>query len=50
MVTPRDILFECPACGKSLVVDDVAQGMTVECPQCHIRGCLEIRFQDLGVS
>lgn len=32
----RDILFECPACGKSLVVDDAAEGLTIACPQCHI--------------
>jgi DNA-directed RNA polymerase subunit RPC12/RpoP len=35
VITPRDILFECPACGKSLVVDEAAEGMIVECPQCH---------------
>jgi predicted RNA-binding Zn-ribbon protein involved in translation (DUF1610 family) len=36
IVTPRDILFECPGCGKSLVVDEDAEGMIVECPKCHI--------------
>jgi uncharacterized Zn finger protein (UPF0148 family) len=35
-ITPRDILFECPACGKSLVVDETAEGLTIPCPQCHI--------------
>lgn len=35
-VGDRDILFECPACNKSLVVDETAEGMIVECPQCHI--------------
>jgi hypothetical protein len=35
-ITPRDILFECPACGKSLVVDEQAQGLIIDCPQCHI--------------
>jgi DNA-directed RNA polymerase subunit RPC12/RpoP len=35
-VTPRDILFECPSCGKSLVVDEQAQGLIIDCPQCHI--------------
>jgi hypothetical protein len=34
-ITPRDILFECPACGKNLVVDDAAEGLIVDCPQCH---------------
>jgi hypothetical protein len=33
-ITPRDILFACPACGKNLVVDEVAEGMIVDCPQC----------------
>jgi phage FluMu protein Com len=36
VITPSDILFECPACGKSLVVDEAAEGLTVECPKCHI--------------
>ncbi len=35
-ITPRDILFECPACGKSLVVDESAQGLIIDCPRCHI--------------
>lgn len=30
-----DIDFECPACGKNLVVDDAAEGMIVDCPQCR---------------
>src|SRR5271169_6469207 len=34
-VTPSDILFECPACAKSLVVDDTAEGMIIDCPQCR---------------
>jgi predicted RNA-binding Zn-ribbon protein involved in translation (DUF1610 family) len=36
VVTPRDILFECPSCGKSMVIDQAAEGYTIECPQCHI--------------
>lgn len=36
VVTPRDILFECPSCSKSLVVDEAAEGMIVDCPQCQI--------------
>jgi hypothetical protein len=35
-ISPRDILFECPACGKSLVVDEAAQGLIIDCPRCHI--------------
>ena len=31
-VGDRDILFECPSCNKSLVVDETAEGMIVECP------------------
>ena len=33
-ITSRDIVFDCPACGKSLVVDEAAQGLIVDCPQC----------------
>jgi DNA-directed RNA polymerase subunit RPC12/RpoP len=35
-VTSRDILFECPSCGKSLIVDETAEGMIIDCPQCQI--------------
>lgn len=35
-ITEKDILFECPACGKSLVVDESAAGMTIACPKCRI--------------
>lgn len=35
VVTPYDILFECPNCDKSMVIDEAAAGMMVECPQCH---------------
>ncbi len=35
-ISSRDILFECPSCGKSLVVDESAEGMIVDCPQCQI--------------
>lgn len=34
VVGPRDILFECPSCNKSLVVDEIAEGQVVPCPQC----------------
>ena|SRR5579862_1721315 len=34
-VSSEDILFDCPACGKSLVVDISAEGMIVDCPQCR---------------
>jgi len=34
-VGATDILFECPACGKSLVVDETAEGLIVDCPQCR---------------
>jgi hypothetical protein len=32
----RDIFFACPACDKNLVVDEAAEGLIVDCPQCHI--------------
>jgi DNA-directed RNA polymerase subunit RPC12/RpoP len=34
-VAVTDILFDCPACAKSLVVDEAAEGMIVDCPQCR---------------
>jgi len=34
-VTASDIVFDCPACGKSLVVAEAAEGMIVDCPQCR---------------
>ena len=33
-ISARDVLFECPACQKNLVIDEDATGMTIECPQC----------------
>jgi DNA-directed RNA polymerase subunit RPC12/RpoP len=35
VISTRDILFECPSCGKSLVVDESAEGLIVDCPQCQ---------------
>jgi DNA-directed RNA polymerase subunit RPC12/RpoP len=34
-VSESDILFECPDCGKSLVIDQAATGRVIDCPQCH---------------
>lgn len=34
-VTATDILFDCPSCGKSLVVDQAAEGLIVDCPECR---------------
>jgi hypothetical protein len=34
-LTRRDVLFECPACTKSLAIDEAAVGMMIECPQCQ---------------
>jgi hypothetical protein len=34
-ITTRDIVFACPSCGKNLVVDEAAEGLIVDCPQCH---------------
>jgi len=33
-IGPRDIVFDCPTCHKSMVVDEVAEGMAVDCPGC----------------
>ena len=35
VISSRDILFECPSCGRSLVVDESAEGLIVDCPQCQ---------------
>lgn len=37
VITERDILFECPSCGKNLVVDESAEGVIVDCPRCAIK-------------
>jgi DNA-directed RNA polymerase subunit RPC12/RpoP len=37
VITERDILFECPSCGKNLVVDESAEGAIVDCPRCAIK-------------
>jgi phage FluMu protein Com len=29
-----DIFFKCEACGKYLLVDDVAAGLSIKCPDC----------------
>lgn len=34
-VASTDILFDCPSCGKSLVVDEAAEGIIIDCPQCR---------------
>jgi tetratricopeptide (TPR) repeat protein/predicted RNA-binding Zn-ribbon protein involved in translation (DUF1610 family) len=33
--TAKDVVFECPQCGISMVVDRAAAGMTLECARCH---------------
>jgi uncharacterized protein len=35
VITPGDVLFECPSCGKCMVIDESATGMIVECEQCR---------------
>jgi len=35
VISSSDILFECPSCGRSLVVDESAEGLIVDCPQCQ---------------
>jgi predicted RNA-binding Zn-ribbon protein involved in translation (DUF1610 family) len=35
VITTGDVLFECPSCGKSMVIDESATGMIVECGQCQ---------------
>ncbi len=33
-ITDRDIVFECPACGKSLVIDKQGAGLVINCTDC----------------
>jgi predicted RNA-binding Zn-ribbon protein involved in translation (DUF1610 family) len=35
VVSSNDILFECPSCGKSLVVEEDAEGLIISCPKCQ---------------
>ncbi|HUJ10643.1 MAG TPA: hypothetical protein VL171_11510 [Verrucomicrobiae bacterium] len=35
VLSSSDIFFECPSCGKSLVVDEGAEGLIIACPQCQ---------------
>ena len=35
VIRASDVVFECPACGKSMVIDVSAAGMIVLCGQCH---------------
>ena len=36
-IGPRDIVFECPACQNSFVIDEAAEGLTVDCPSCNTK-------------
>ncbi|MDX2226588.1 MAG: hypothetical protein SFY92_05840 [Verrucomicrobiae bacterium] len=33
--TADDIIFDCPSCGKNLVIEIVGAGMQINCPQCQ---------------
>ncbi len=35
VISTNDILFECPSCGKSLVVEEDAEGLIISCPKCQ---------------
>ena len=35
VIAPNDVVFECPSCNKSMVIDQSATGMVVECLQCR---------------
>jgi predicted RNA-binding Zn-ribbon protein involved in translation (DUF1610 family) len=34
-ITPQDVLFDCPRCGKSMVIDESAIGIVIECQGCQ---------------
>jgi hypothetical protein len=49
-VLATDILFDCPSCGKSLVVDEAAEGMIVDCPQCRTNVIVPPKSSKLAAS
>ncbi len=36
-ITDNDIVFDCPHCGKNLVVEARGAGLMIPCPDCHNR-------------
>ena len=34
-ITDRDLLFDCPHCGKNFVIDQQAAGSAFSCPECE---------------
>lgn len=36
-IMDTDILFDCPQCGKSLVIEEQGAGLVVPCPDCGAR-------------
>jgi DNA-directed RNA polymerase subunit RPC12/RpoP len=49
-IGPHDIVFECPSCGKSLVVEDKAEGLVVPCPRCSASVIVPPREKALPVA
>jgi ssDNA-binding Zn-finger/Zn-ribbon topoisomerase 1 len=49
-ISSEDILFECPSCGKSLVVDESAEGLIIGCPQCRTNVIVPPRQGQLGLA
>jgi DNA-directed RNA polymerase subunit RPC12/RpoP len=51
-ISPSDVIFECPHCGKSLVIDRQAVGLVIVCPDCQARievpGAVDTTAQDLA--
>jgi len=35
VVTPQDVMFDCPSCGKSMVIEESAIGAVIECVGCQ---------------
>ncbi|MEI6085850.1 MAG: ankyrin repeat domain-containing protein [Verrucomicrobiota bacterium] len=35
VVTNQDVLFDCPSCGKSMVIEQAAIGLVIECAGCQ---------------
>jgi len=49
-VSATDIAFDCPACGKSLVVDEAAEGLIVDCPQCRTNVIVPPKSSDVAAT
>ncbi len=48
VIASSDVLFECPSCGKSMVIDEIATGMMVKCEQCRTNVIVPLKPDAMG--